>query len=288
MATWNGEKFVREQVSSINAQIDITTKIYFSDDCSTDKTPEILRKMGCYEQNKGRVKYGSSANNFLSLIKNVMVDTEVDYIALSDQDDIWFPNKISVAVSKLSETDSDCYSGSYFIFRGNHKNASYKNKYFHNTGVEHFFRSPGPGFTFCFKRESFLKIQEVISKLNLNELQIRWHDWLIFAISQRLKLKWYIDERAYSFYRQHNDNDTGQAINLKGVLFRLRFLFFGDFNREVAKLGHIFPKSTIIESVRKFGLKDRIYLLKYCLKARSDAVGRLFFILWLILGKTND
>lgn len=101
MPTYNGEKYIREQLDSIYAQTMVPDEVIVVDDCSTDGTLEILEE---YKQKYGLKYYVNEKNlgynkNFEKAIKMC----KGDYIALSDQDDVWFPNKIQVSFETIKK-----------------------------------------------------------------------------------------------------------------------------------------------------------------------------------------
>ena len=96
MATYNGEKFISQQLESILAQKEVDVHLYVSDDASNDNTVEIIKDFSSrYPENFKKifnVKFRSPSKNFLSLFAKV---PEIyDYYAFSDQDDVWFENKL--------------------------------------------------------------------------------------------------------------------------------------------------------------------------------------------------
>jgi glycosyltransferase involved in cell wall biosynthesis len=102
LSTYNGEKYIEEQILSILAQDYPDIKILVRDDGSTDRTVEILERLAAKHQIIEIVKANNIgfAQSFFQLLFNS--STEADYIAFCDQDDIWLENKISRAVSMLS------------------------------------------------------------------------------------------------------------------------------------------------------------------------------------------
>ena len=101
IATYNGEKYIKDQLLSILCQIDNYDEIIVSDDSSTDETLNIIRSIN---DNRIRIldnnKYQSPIYNFENAIKHA----NGDYIFLSDQDDVWLPDRI-----KLMKTYLDNY-----------------------------------------------------------------------------------------------------------------------------------------------------------------------------------
>ena len=97
VATYNGEKYLREQLDSIIKQTYKNIRILISDDCSKDRTQEILQE---YEKKDDRIKIFlhdrnlGSNKNFEFLLRQV----ESKFYMLSDQDDVWLPEKIEKTI----------------------------------------------------------------------------------------------------------------------------------------------------------------------------------------------
>ena len=102
MASYNGEKYIKEQIDSILIQLTGVDELIISDDNSTDDTEKII-----LSYNDNRIKLLSNIHetgpkgNFETAIEQA----KGEYIFLSDQDDIWFDNKISVIVPHLDKYD---------------------------------------------------------------------------------------------------------------------------------------------------------------------------------------
>ena len=108
VATFNGEKYIKDQIDSILSQLDENAEIIVSDDSSTDKTIDILHSF-----NDARIKvfFNSENKGPIFNFENALKRTSGDIIFLSDQDDIWLPEKISTTKKYLEEYDlvvSDC------------------------------------------------------------------------------------------------------------------------------------------------------------------------------------
>lgn len=106
MSTYNGEKYLRQQIDSLYAQKGVDLTITARDDGSTDSTLQILDKNtaehGCFSwYANGHL---GSARSFLDLIDR---SPDADYYALCDQDDVWDDDKLKSAVDMLEETDSN-------------------------------------------------------------------------------------------------------------------------------------------------------------------------------------
>ena len=108
IATYNGERFLAEQIDSILSQEYPIDEIIICDDNSTDNTHNILD----YYQSKGKIKWVKNETR-LGVIGNfkkaASMARENNYIAFSDQDDIWLPHKIKTQIKMLSTLEYKNY-----------------------------------------------------------------------------------------------------------------------------------------------------------------------------------
>jgi glycosyltransferase involved in cell wall biosynthesis len=98
MATFNGETYIKEQVDSILCQIGDTDEIIISDDGSTDKTLDIINS---YHDPRIKVFQNKNTHGYTHNFENALKKSTGDYIFLSDQDDVWLPNKVSTMLPYL-------------------------------------------------------------------------------------------------------------------------------------------------------------------------------------------
>lgn len=106
MATYNGEKYVKEQIDSILNQSFSDFRLLISDDFSTDSTRDILQS---YVEKDSRVVVFLQNKN-LGVVKNfefLMEKVESEYFMFSDQDDVWQKDKIKNSIELLQKTNSD-------------------------------------------------------------------------------------------------------------------------------------------------------------------------------------
>ena len=109
MATYNGEKYLKKQIDSILNQTYQNIQLIISDDCSTDRTREILKQ---YEKDD-RIKIFYQEKN-LGYVRNfefLLEKVENDLYMLSDQDDVWKKEKIEKTVEKLKNEGLDLVFG---------------------------------------------------------------------------------------------------------------------------------------------------------------------------------
>ena len=106
MSTYNGEKYVSEQIESILAQQHVDITLAIRDDGSNDTTLHILTDYAAKHQNIS-VTAGDNigyAASFWTLL--MQADTSYDYYAFADQDDLWDANKIAAAIFAIKKTDN--------------------------------------------------------------------------------------------------------------------------------------------------------------------------------------
>lgn len=228
LAAYNGEQFIFEQLSSIADQKNIKVDLYISDDGSSDKTIEIINKFAKKNPSfviktfigprKGFVK------NFFSILNKI--ETEYEYYAFSDQDDLWDQYKIYKAILCLKKYDNNIenlyFSRTKIIDSdGNQLGMSpnFKRKpAFKNALVQ----SIGGGNTCVFNKKTF----DTILKLTLcNDFDYVSHDWLIYMVITAIDGNVFFDKNSYINYRQHKDNIIGSNKSLKSKYKRFYDMF---------------------------------------------------------------
>ena len=217
MSTYNGEKYLKEQIESILKQENIEVDILIRDDGSTDNTLNILED---YTQKYKNIRYYTgenlrSAKSFMNLLFTVK---EYNYYAFSDQDDVWDKDKLYVAVSKLKE--------GYNLYGCKKRSVDENLKIITEEDFEHkelrlgsvLLRGFIAGCTMVFDKY----LRDMVLKYNPPILSM--HDtWIIkVAISTG---KVYFDRDTHISYRQHGNNVSGGKKNFWETLkIRIRNL----------------------------------------------------------------
>lgn len=107
MSTYNGEKFIQEQIDSILTQKFVKVVLKIRDDGSTDSTPEIIRKNAVIHDNI-LFDLGNNVGFQRSFFETLISTPDLyDYYAFSDQDDVWEPEKLYHAISRLEQESRD-------------------------------------------------------------------------------------------------------------------------------------------------------------------------------------
>ena len=108
MATYNGAPFIERQMRSILCQLGIDDEVIVADDGSTDDTIAILQGM-----NDARIRIIDGAHRHSPIwnFEKALQQAKGEYIFLSDQDDLWLPEKVEICMEHLRHSDcvvSDC------------------------------------------------------------------------------------------------------------------------------------------------------------------------------------
>lgn len=125
MATYNGAEYVAEQVYSILNQTYRDFEIIIVDDCSQDATVEIIKKIF---SERGFLNYRLVVNNnnmgVTKSFEKGVIESKGKYIAISDQDDIWFKEKLYKCVDALEKNNANIAYSPSLILNGYNKTSS--------------------------------------------------------------------------------------------------------------------------------------------------------------------
>lgn len=285
LAAYNGEHYLEEQLNSILSQ-SIQTDIYISLDFSSDGSLETLER---FTKKYLHIKllpygerYGSAGRNFFRLLIDVDI-SKYDYIAFSDQDDIWNKNKIESALEKLSIGNFDGYSSNVIAFWPNGKQKVIKKSY-PQTDFDYVFESAGPGCTFVMSRELAVAIKQSLLQ-DLENIDKLWlHDWYCYSFARSHGFKWIIDETPSMAYRQHGGNEVGANSGLGSFFSRAKSILSGigiakSFEQAYfLEINHILPVKLMI-SGRRIDLLRLAFLARECRRKPSEKI--MFFTIFL-------
>ncbi len=227
LAACNGEPWIIKQLQSILLQSSVFVDITVSVDESNDNTKSIVESIHSEKIHliSQRDKYSNAALNFFRLIYSEDF-LEFEYIAFSDQDDIWHPDKLYRAVQILTASNCDGYSSNVTAFWPDGRQKLI-DKAQPQVEWDYLFESAGPGCTFVVTQKLALELQNFVRE-NTEKLSAIWmHDWFIYAFARSRGYKWYIDEYPSMLYRQHSNNQVGVNLGYKAFRQRIRLLRTG-------------------------------------------------------------
>jgi len=221
LASYNGAKYISEQILSLKDQIGCEVHILISDDGSTDDTLSIISKLRKkYNLNikvlRNTLKTGSFNGNFINLFINANCKN-YEYIALSDQDDIFLKNKLKKSINILQYRNCAGISSPVITFGLSNKKLIQSSKI---SKFDFLFEGAGQGCTFVLKSQDFLLFQKFcIEHLELIK-DFYYHDWLIYLFFRISGKKWFFYHKHLTKYRIHSKNNTGEKYNIFGILKR--------------------------------------------------------------------
>ncbi len=275
LATYNGEKYLKEQLDSILNQTYQNIQLIISDDCSKDDTRNILKE---YEEKDSRVKvYYQNENigcikNFEFLLKQV----KNKIYMLSDQDDVWMPEKIEKIYEQLENEKADLIFGDLEVVDSNLETIypsfndfmklSRKIKRHINTYELNYLYNCVTGCTIMSRKKWIDKILP----LPVNSKYVLHDHWIGLMISLKGRLA-YLPEKHIK-YRQHEDNEVGtdkishqfqQLEQVRELFIQVKLGVFGTyveqqekFPEELQQLNQkAYDYFTMLEKKKNFNFK---------------------------------
>ena len=215
LATYNGSKYLHEQLDSILNQSYGNINVIIRDDGSSDNTVMIIKE---YEEKDNRVKLLSDNLGNLGFVRNfgeLMKNSTSEYLMFSDQDDIWYNNKVETSYKRIKAIEEKNGKSCPILVHTNSKIMNYeirtkslfisdcaKNSSFENS----FFNFFVQGSTMIINK--FLKIESLpFSK------EVYLHDRYLHLITEFIGVRSYIDVPTMD-YRQHSSNEIGASSNV--------------------------------------------------------------------------
>lgn len=216
MSTYNGEKYLRQQLESILKQEGVEIDLHIRDDGSTDKTIEILKE---YASRYNNITYyqGENLRPCKSFMELISAEIEGDFYALADQDDVWDTDKLKVAVNKLIRADNSKPTMYYSNLRIVDSNLcfcrnSHSRPLVAITKYEPLVENLATGCTIVYNTS----LHDILTRYTVKNFSM--HDTWIYMVAS------IFGETIYDFtphisYRQHDNNVVGTYKNGKSISF---------------------------------------------------------------------
>ncbi len=230
LCTYQGERFLAQQLDSIKAQTFTDWTLWASDDRSTDGTVAILE---CYRRAWGSERLvikagpaGGFRRNFLSLACETSI--QADYFAFADQDDLWDADKLEIAIrwlDSIPSTTPALYCARTRLIDVNDRPVGYspffpKPFVFGNALAQ----SGAGGNTMVFNTAARALLVEAGA-----EVVVQTHDWWAYILVTGCGGKVFYDPTPKVGYRQHGKNLVGSNASWMGRLRRVRRILLGHF-----------------------------------------------------------
>ena len=232
LSTYNGEKYLHEQLDSLYSQNGVEVTILARDDGSSDNTLSILQD---YSATKGSLDIikgmnVGAASSFYMLIKEANLNyKDYDYYAFCDQDDVWLNDKLNVAVRSLDSSDSELklYCGHATPtdqFLNPIKAPQMRQSYSLGSNIV---ASRVLGCTMVFNKRLLFEVARIIPSVEngaLKDYKLPLHDGWTSLVAYALGADVITSNEPYMYYRQHGGNVVGSGKNtlhlLKARIFR--------------------------------------------------------------------
>lgn len=225
MSTYQGERFVAEQLRSILAQLPEDGRILVRDDGSSDKTVEIIESLGDTRITVTRGQNLGFSQSFLTLL--AQAPTDADMVMFSDQDDVWLPHKIARAWQGLQPL-----AGSPALYGSRQMLTDEALRPLHATATW----PRGPSFASALTENIITGCTAALNRPAVQLLQqagipqgVHLHDWWVYLVISAFGTVDFDDEPTL-LYRQHGGNQIGHGTGWLGREFgMLRFLARNDW-----------------------------------------------------------
>lgn len=251
MATYNGEKYIEEQIQSIIDQTYKDWVLFVRDDGSTDDTVEKIQRIIRREKKENiilinsDVSGGSAKKNFAAIHTYVKEKYSFQYYMFCDQDDVWMPDKISVCMNRIQEVENNEASDNLPVLV--HTDLKVVDEELNVLG-ESFVR-------YRALNPEYKDINHLLAQNNVTGCTMLWnkalndlihldidgiamHDWWISLSAALFGQIEYVD-RTTILYRQHGQNTVG-ATKVNNIGFVVK---------RVQQMGHV--GKTIFDSVKQ-------------------------------------
>lgn len=233
MAVYNGARCLRQQLDSISAQSHANWSIFVSDDGSTDGTDELLAEFSESVCEGQLIRLdgprGGYANNFLSVLRRSRAFDS--WLAFSDQDDVWMPDRLArgiAALSKLPDSVPSLYCSRTWIVDdalGRRRLSPPRPRLptFRNALVQ----NVAAGNTILLNAAAAHLVQEASREV----VEVIAHDWWVYQLIAGAGGMIVHDDTPTVLYRQHSANQIGANDGFLARMRRIAMILSGEYRR---------------------------------------------------------
>lgn len=248
MASYNGEKFIRDQIDSILNQQGVEVRLIVRDDHSTDSTTEILRE---YEE-AGKLTvlrddvHLGAPNGFMKLLYTA---EPCDYYAFADQDDLWLPGKLKRGIDYIRDLDVPAlYCSNQIIYKNGEDQGLRFKKAPNYTLTNAICGNSLSGCTMVFNRALRDQLCDESHRPDPDLLNVRMHDvWVLLSALVLGRVVY--DPGSGIRYRIHESNTVG--IRPTGPAYRIKTL-----RKRLASKANQNGRSRIARELLKYDIPD--------------------------------
>ena len=209
LATYNGEKYIKEQIVSILIQIGSDDEIVISDDGSQDNTLDIVSS---FQDERIVLLHNQEKHGFVGNFENALYHAKGDIIFLADQDDIWKSNKVELIREQLQQYDLVVHDAEMIDGEGNSLGKTYYSTIHHKKDfLSNLWKTRWLGCCMAFRREvleACLPFPRIIVA----------HDYWIGMLGM-LKFRYCFIDDILICYRRHGDNASPSGEKSPNSMF---------------------------------------------------------------------
>lgn len=212
MSTYNGSNYVEEQIESIMRQRGVSIYLIVRDDGSTDGTVKILKQLE-KKYNNIKVICEENIGVYDSFRRLIEYAPSCEYYAYADQDDIWYLDKLEIAVEQLKKNSKQSV-----LYVGNQNCIDFKGKYLYTrlpdvfvqeNAISTLFQNQYSGCTMVFNKNLMKEIR--VLYLNMDKQLKIMHD-VCTLITAQLVGKVIYDAVPHMDFRRHGNNYTESML----------------------------------------------------------------------------
>ena len=222
MATYNGEKFIKEQLESILKQLDEEDEVIISDDSSTDQTIDVIKKIG---DSRIRLFEGNLFRDPIQNFQHALKQAKGELIFLSDQDDIWLDEKYA-EMTALLQSHVLVVSNSMIVNQNLEViNPSFFSVFKSGKGIlKNVIRSTYYGSCMAFRK------QLLLDALPFPDTKEIGHDLWLGLVAELTGSVFFYD-KPLLLYRRHQSAFTPEGLKSKRSIYQMligRFVMFNE------------------------------------------------------------
>ena len=230
MATFNGEKYISEQLDSIIAQLGGEDELIISDDKSSDNTVEIVKG---YMDTDDRIKLFSNLNSgVINNFENAIKLCNNEIVFLCDQDDVWVKNKVAVT-KKYFENDNELMVVVSDAYVTDDKlnviiDSFYKSRNSKKGVVRNIIKNSYLGCTMAFRQSAKPYFLPIPSNIGMHDM------WIGISMEMFGKTQFIAEKLVY--YRRHEStvtkvNEKSKFPNIKRTVLQRKNLVLELYKR---------------------------------------------------------
>lgn len=299
MSTYNGERFLREQLDSILRQFSVNLHLVIRDDGSQDRTLDIVQE---YRDRFHRITLLRGSNigckrSFLELAQFALENlNEYAYFAFSDQDDVWNDDKLFRAVSILDDCKNNngvLYHSCYEIVDKNLNHINKSSSKIYGTFGEALIANQCIGCSMVFDYKVLSKAVRINSHI-VNDYRLPYHDVWFYLVALASNARVIYDDVATFKYRQHGNNEIGLGNKLKSYKLRCKNVFkhkglksyFAELLTQTLTIAELSTNKELLNTVKMYrnSITDKLNLITDSRFKTKNCIINLSFKMMVLCG----